>query len=90
MKRVHVKIYGIVQGISFRRGIQQKAKPLKIKGWVQNTDDGALEGIFEGEEENLRQVLEYCQKGPDGAKVKKMDIYWHGSKDEFTSFKIIK
>ena len=74
MKRVHIFIYGYVQGISFRYYIKELALKLKINGWVRNTLDGNVEAVFEGDDKDIKEMLDYCNKGPLGSKVDKVNV----------------
>ena len=58
--RLQVKISGKVQGVWFRLNTKNKADDLKINGWVRNTNDGKVEAIFEGEEEKLHKIINWC------------------------------
>lgn len=73
-KNVHVKIFGRVQGVWFRASTKQKAEMLGITGWVKNTDDGCVEAIFEGEEEQIDKMIDWCHFGSSLAKVKNVDV----------------
>ena len=68
MKRAHVFISGKVQGVFFRAFITRNATKLNLKGWVRNNRDKRVEAIFEGEEKNIKEMLELCNEGPAGAK----------------------
>lgn len=59
-----------------------------VTGWVRNLPDGRVEAIFEGEKEDIDKVLEFCKKGPTGAKVTKIDALWQDFTGEFEDFKI--
>ncbi len=48
------RITGLVQGVFFRAETLVRAQELGVKGWVKNTDDGAVEIHAEGDEENMR------------------------------------
>ena len=72
MKRIHVLIYGNVQGVGFRFFIDKLAYSLEIKGYVKNSNN-QLEAEFEGKEESIEKILEYCRKGPAFAKVTKIE-----------------
>jgi len=74
MKRFHIFIYGHVIGVFFREGIKELALKLKIKGWVRNTLDGKVEAVFEGDERDIEKMVEFCNKGPLGSKVDKVEI----------------
>ncbi len=82
MKRAHVKIYGKVQGVWFRVHTKEMAEKLGIKGWVRNVPDGSVEAVFEGEEENLEEMIRWCHHGPPLARVTKVEIKYEEPKGE--------
>ncbi len=88
MKRAHVKIYGRVQGVFFRANTKEMAEKLGIKGWVRNMPDGSVEAVFEGENEAVEQIIEWCHHGPPMARVEKVDVKYEEPKGE-KDFKII-
>ena len=71
---VHVIISGQVQGVWFRASTKQKAQELGLTGWVRNTNDGAVEAIFEGEEEIVNKMIDWCYNGPPLAKVENIKL----------------
>ena len=73
-KNVHILISGKVQGVWFRANTRQKAEQLNIKGWVRNTSDGKVEAIFEGKQDNIKEMLDWCRQGPPLAKVEDIKI----------------
>ena len=62
MKRVKIKIFGVVQGVGFRYFTFRNAKNLGLKGYVKNLEDGSVEALFEGENEKIKKMLELCEK----------------------------
>ncbi|MEL4896127.1 acylphosphatase [Crocosphaera sp. Alani8] len=66
---VHVFVSGKVQGVGYRYSTAQTAKKLGIRGWVRNCFDGRVEAIFEGTEPLIEQMVQWCHRGPDSAKV---------------------
>lgn len=88
MKRVHVLIYGLVQGVFFRSNIKKRAYSLGIKGYVKNIDKG-VEAVFEGKENEINRIIEFCKIGPPGAKVDKVEIIDEEYKNEFKEFKVV-
>ncbi len=74
MKRYFVKVYGRVQGVGFRYFTVSKARLLGINGYVRNLPDGSVFVDCEGDEENLKIFIEYLRKGPNFAKVEKLEI----------------
>ncbi|MFH7903748.1 MAG: acylphosphatase [Candidatus Aenigmatarchaeota archaeon] len=69
-----MKLYGKVQGVGFRFFLSKHAERLNIKGYAKNLEDGSLECWFEGEEENVKEIIELAKRGPPLAKVKKYEI----------------
>lgn len=88
LTRAHVIVAGDVQGISFRYYTKQKAIILGIKGWVKNLQNGEVEAVFEGLEERIREMIEWCKKGPWLAKVNNVRVEFSDYKGEFENFEI--
>lgn len=66
---VFARITGRVQGVSYRASARQEAKGLGLRGWVRNTDDGAVELLIGGEGPAVDSMLRWCHRGPKAAKV---------------------
>ncbi|MFZ0965008.1 MAG: acylphosphatase [Candidatus Bathyarchaeia archaeon] len=88
MVRAHVIISGMVQGVFFRSETRDETKKLHVKGWVRNLPDGRVEAVFEGEEENVKKLIEFCRRGPPGARVTDIDIIWENYTGEFRNFEV--
>jgi acylphosphatase len=86
--RAHVFVNGRVQGVFFRSQTRRKAESLDVKGWVRNLSDGKVEAVFEGEEEAVNALVRFCEQGPRGAYVAKVDVNWEEHTGEFRDFKI--
>jgi acylphosphatase len=88
MRRVHVTISGRVQGVFFRARTEQTAVSMNLKGWVRNLQNGAVEAVFEGKEENIERMLAWCREGPRLAKVEHVDVIDETYTGEFERFSI--
>jgi len=86
--RAHVFVSGRVQGVFFRSETRYEAKRRNVAGWVQNTSDGRVEAIFEGEKEDVEKMIDFCRRGPSGARVMKIDVRWEDYIGEFKDFKV--
>jgi acylphosphatase len=86
--RLHIEVYGLVQGVFFRSNTQQKAFSLGVTGWVRNRKEGSVEILAEGEREALEALLSWCRKGPLGARVERVEHSWEEFKGEFSPFSI--
>jgi len=86
-KRVRITIKGRVQGVGFRYRTQMEAKRLNITGFARNVSNGDVEIIAEGEEENLKKLVEFCKEGPLMANVINLDYDYSDYTGEFTNFR---
>jgi acylphosphatase len=74
VQRRHVVIYGFVQGVGFRFGVERAARSRGVAGWVRNRADGAVEAVFEGEPEDVEALVDFCRRGPRGALVERVEV----------------
>jgi acylphosphatase len=88
--RAHVFVSGRVQGVFFRVETHHEATKRNVVGWVRNTRDSKVEAIFEGQKEAVEEMIEFCRKGPAGAKVTDVTVQWETYNREFRDFKIRK
>ena len=88
MKQASIIVSGRVQGVYFRASARNYARQLGIKGWVRNCADGSVEALAEGEQNQLRQFITWCQSGPPGALVTDVAIEWQEASVEFVDFMV--
>ena len=75
IKEVYLKIEGRVQGIGFRRWAANEALKIGgISGWVRNEDDGSVEILMSGEEDNINDMIKSCYRGPMLARIDKISF----------------
>ncbi|MHC3129249.1 MAG: acylphosphatase [Candidatus Bathyarchaeota archaeon] len=86
--RAHIFVSGRVQGVFFRVETRYEAMKRNVAGWVRNTSGGRVEAIFEGKREDVEKLIEFCRKGPSGARITKVDVQWEEYSGEFKDFKI--
>lgn len=92
----HVYIKGDVIGVGFRAWTKIQAKITGVKGWIRNTHDkedifgvgGGVEGVFQGEEENVKKLIEIVKKGPPIAHVTEVHAMWQDPKEIYEIFEI--
>ena len=66
---LHVAVRGRVQGVGFRWFVRERARALKLSGWVRNAADGSVEVLAEGEATALEELRALLGRGPTGANV---------------------
>jgi len=85
--RAHVFVRGTVQGVYFRQNTKQVATRHKVAGWVRNLPDGRVEAVFEGDEVDVNEVIEWCHVGPPKAKVDDVSVKFENYTGEFEALK---
>lgn len=84
---IHAIVSGRVQGVFYRDSTQKQAKKLSITGWVKNCDNGTVELVANGEEQQINQLIEWLWKGPIAAKV--TNVEWNKVPlEEFEDFSV--
>jgi acylphosphatase len=74
MIRRHVRAHGRVQGVFFRDSVRREAERRGVAGWARNCSDGTVEAAFEGDDEAVAAMVEYCRGGPGHADVSSLDV----------------
>jgi acylphosphatase len=87
-KQVHCVVRGRVQGVFFRAASQREARRLGLTGWVRNLADGSVEVVAEGEDERIKEFIQWAQRGPSAARVDRVETRWRGYTGEFSDFRI--
>ncbi len=86
--RAHAVIGGRVQGVFYRVETQKAARQRGVTGWVRNRADGTVEAVFEGNENDVASMIEWCKSGSPAAKVDNVDVDWETYKGEFSAFDV--
>ena len=66
---LHIVVKGRVQGVGFRWFVHREAAELGLHGRVRNTDDGHVEVIVSGREEQIAELLGALRRGSRGSRV---------------------
>lgn len=90
MKQIHLIITGRVQGVGFRYWTRHIARRLGISGTVKNLEDGSVEVIAEGDEDELRVFRNAIKDGPPLANVTKITEEWTSPINVFEGFEILR
>jgi acylphosphatase len=89
VKRAIVRIRGRVQGVFFRAEARARAESLGVSGWVRNTADGSVEALFEGDPERVDSMLEWCRRGPGGARVDEVEVAEEPPRGDVSGFSVL-
>lgn len=66
---LHAVVSGRVQGVCFRRFVEEQALSNAVTGWVRNCTDGSVETLLCGDEKAVHHVEAWLSRGPDMARV---------------------
>lgn len=84
-----IRIEGRVQGVFFRDGIRRLALQLGVSGWVRNVEDGSVEAHLEGPPDAVTRLIEFCRRGPSGARVDSVTVT-ESEPSGYAGFRIIR
>lgn len=88
MKRIHMTVSGRVQGVFYRDTVRRKAYEIGVKGYVRNLSNGDVEIIAEGNDNQLRELVEFCKNDPGYSKVGEVKVKEEKVSGEFSEFEV--
>jgi acylphosphatase len=86
---VQLLIEGKVQGVFFRASAKDVADQLKLTGWIRNTREGDVETVVTGDDDRVKEFIEWCKKGPRNAEVTKVRVTAREA-EQFFGFTIVR
>ena len=86
--RANVNLKGRVQGVFFRANTKKAALRFGVFGWVRNLPDGSVGAVFEGDKENIQNLIQWCKTQQPHAQVSGADVKWEEYTGEFHRFEI--
>ena len=79
---------GRVQGVGFRYTVRQLAHGFDVVGFVRNLDDGRVEMIAEGDEDELNRFLKQIGTSDLAVYIRHETVTWEAARGEFRNFLI--
>lgn len=86
MKKITIKVYGLVQGVFFRYTTRKVARKLGLTGFVKNMPNGSVYIEAEGPETKLYELLEFSKIGPKYAEVRNVEFEFGEPENKFKGF----
>lgn len=86
--RAEARFTGLVQGVSFRAYTVEFARSRGLTGWVRNLHDGTVGAVFEGEREDIEEVVRQLREEHPHARVEQVEISWAPATGQFDAFAI--
>lgn len=76
--------------MGFRASTAKMAKKYsKVKGFVKNLEDGRVEAVFNGPDQEVLDLVSWCKKGPFTAKVTHLEVIEEPVNSQYTEFEVI-
>jgi acylphosphatase len=74
VKRARVVARGRVQGVFFRDSTRREAESVGVAGWARNRADGAVEAVFEGDDDAVDRMVEFVRRGPGHSDIDDVEV----------------
>lgn len=85
---IRIYVSGRVQGVGFRYFTFQQAKKLNLSGYVYNLNDGRVEIVACGSQQNVDALIQWLEQGgPPSSRIEHYDVNPY-SGEQFTTFEI--
>jgi len=88
LKQIHIFVAGRVQGVFFRQSTRVLAIKNNVNGWVRNLDDGRVEIVAQGQEQDIDNLSNWCKTGPANSRVDEFDSKEESIAEEFENFEV--
>jgi acylphosphatase len=85
-KSVRLYVEGVVQGVFYRAFVKENAERYNVKGFVRNLEDGRVEVFLEGATDDVKKMIELCEKGQKFSQIKNVEM----KEEKFQGFKEFK
>jgi len=79
---------GDVQGVGFRYTVKSVASGFEVTGTVRNLSDGRVELVSEGTKDELEGFRKAIRESGLEHFIRKEEVVWSESRDEFRGFEI--
>ena len=89
MIRRRVVVSGRVQGVWYRDSCCNQAEILRVRGWVANRGDGAVEAELEGAPEAVAALIAWMRIGPPRAVVNGVTVTDVEGTGDWAGFRVL-
>ena len=83
------KVFGKVQGVFFRKTVQEYATAFSILGYAKNLSDGTVEIVAQGTKSNLEAFVAKIKNEPRKAVIHHIEAHFSSPKTIYTEFSIL-
>ena len=73
MKSLRIFISGTVQGILYRKHLEELGNKVGVRGFVRLKEDGRIEIVAEGKDEKVLEMLALCKQGEKHVEIRNVE-----------------
>jgi acylphosphatase len=85
---MHIYYSGRVQGVGFRYAVKSVARGFEVTGMVRNLPDGRVELVAESTQAELEAFRQAIRESGLDHFIRREDVNWTQSTNEFRGFEI--
>jgi acylphosphatase len=74
MKSIRVRISGTVQGVLYRKHLDELGNKVGVRGFVHLLEDGRIEVFIEGKDEKVSEMLGLIKQGNKHVEIKNVEV----------------
>mgnify|MGYP001559330522 CR=1 FL=1 len=74
MKSLRVYISGTVQGILYRKHLEELGNKVGVRGFVRMKEDGRIEIVIEGKDDKVREMLNLVKQGEKHVEIRNVEV----------------
>ena len=89
MTHCNITVRGNVHGVGYRYSACEKARELKLGGFVRNEPDGSVYIEVEGTESGVNEFIEWCRHGAHAARVESLQVRSRDNIEGYSNFVIL-
>lgn len=87
-KQAEIRARGRVQGVGYRYFVLNKAQDNNIRGYVKNEMNGDVFVMAQGDEKDIKTLIDWMHAGPPLSRVEKITVNWFEKSDSFKTFTV--
>ena len=89
MTHCNITVRGNVHGVGYRYSACEKARELKLSGFVRNEADGSVSIEVEGPKAGVNEFVEWCRHGSHAARVESLQVRSRDKIEGYSNFVIL-
>ncbi len=89
-KSVKLIVKGTVQGVFYRQFCKENADKLGVNGFIRNLENGDVEVVLEGNNDEVDMMIKLCKQGPKHAQIRDVEVEEKKWSGEFKDFRILR